>query len=168
MAAGMVSRVGDGLRALRARLEQAESRRFIRFAVVGGSGVFVNEGLAALGLTVLFVGVANHDLAKHLSVLLGIVVSIFTNFLLNDFWTWGDRTKHGARHWFSKLSRYYLVAGVAGGVQWAVAFSLHAWLDWHILATNAIGIGAAIAINYHVNNRWTFREVPRNDADRPE
>jgi dolichol-phosphate mannosyltransferase len=159
MATELVTRMGDALRALRARMDHPEVRRFVRFGIVGGSGVVVNLGCAALGLSVLFTGVADPDLQKHLSVILGIVVSVFTNFVINDRWTWADRSKHGLKHWFGRFGRYYLAASFGVVVQWAVAFGLHEWLDWHILLTDCFGIGAAVLINYQVNNRWTFREV---------
>jgi len=130
----------------------------LRFGVVGASGVVVNLGFATLGGEVLFVSIADGT-RQSLAVLLGIVVSIGTNFVLNDVWTWGDRSKHGIGHWFHRLGLYYLFSSVAATVQFGVAYLLMGWIfNWHYLIADCVGIGCAVLINYHVNNRWTFRE----------
>ncbi len=58
--------------------------RLIKFSVVGASGVAVNMGL--LYALTRFMGI--HYI---LSSILAIEVSILTNFILNDIWTWRDR-----------------------------------------------------------------------------
>jgi dolichol-phosphate mannosyltransferase len=146
--------------ALIERLKSPELVRFIRFGLVGGSGVVVNEGVAILGYYVLFASLGT-TARDHVSVLAGIVVSIFTNFVLNDIWTWADRPKRGLRHWFQRLGLYYLFASVALVAQWIVTFSLSDWLlSWHVLVANLFGIGAAVLINWFFHNRWTFRPSP--------
>ena len=97
-------------------------------------------------------------LRAQLAFLIGILVSIFTNFLLNDFWTWGDRPKGGRFHWFKRLGLYYVFAAIAAIVQFVVASGLHVWfLDWPFVMANLIGIGMGVLINYEVNNRFTFK-----------
>lgn len=158
MSARIVNRMSSGLSELYQRLKGEEFRRIIRFGVVGGSGVFVNLGFATLGGEVLFVAVADGT-RQSLAVLLGIIVSIGTNFVLNDVWTWGDRSKHGLGHWFQRLGLYYVFSSIAATVQFGVALLLMGWIfDWHYLIADFVGIGCAVLINYHVNNRWTFRE----------
>ncbi len=58
--------------------------RFIQFGLVGGSGVFVNQGMLMLLEKVT-------DLSVAIRSPIAILVAIITNFLLNYFWTWGDR-----------------------------------------------------------------------------
>ena len=158
MAETIVSRAKDGLSSLYHRARSGEFKRFIRFGVVGGSGVFVNEGVAFLGFELLFVQMT-HAARVDAAVLLGIAVSIFTNFVLNDAWTWGDRPKHGVMHWFRRLGLYYMFSSMAACVQLLVVKLLVSWvLSWHYLVANLVGIGAAMLINYNVNNRWTFRK----------
>lgn len=154
----LAGRVGDTLADLVRRLRSGEFQRFFRFAVVGGSGVAVNMGFATLGYHVLFAGVSP-TLLPHISTFFGIVVSIFTNFLLNDLWTWGDRPKHGRADWFRRLGLYYVFAGFGVLVQWLVMSTLHVWLlEWPYPIANLLGIGAGVLINYEVNNRFTFKE----------
>ena len=161
-----MSRFGDRVNLFIDRIRAGEFNRFLRFAAVGGSGVIVNEVFVWVGLS-LFSTLPSETLRDSLAVALGIVVSIITNFVLNDFWTWGDRPKLGVAHWFRRMGQYFLIATFAGVVQWAVTFSLHTWVfNWHLLITNCFGIAAAIVINYQLNNRWTFRESsPNEQAD---
>ena len=102
--------------------------------------------------------VADPDLKDALSSALGIVVSVFTNFVLNDLWTWGDRSKGS---WFSRLARYYLVSTLAGLLQFGCAMGLRFLLDLNLYLAQIAGIGLGTVVNYVANNLWTFRELPR-------
>jgi putative flippase GtrA len=75
---------------VRARLT-LEQRRFVKFCVVGASGVVVNLAFVWLGQSLFSeLEPKQRDLVASL---LGILVSVFGNFLLNNQWTWRDRTK---------------------------------------------------------------------------
>lgn len=173
---------------LRAHLSPGQ-RRFVKFLVVGASGVPVNLGtvflvtqvvpaaaLAGLRDTVSeAIGVATltaaglRDAAAYGA---GIVVSIFTNFLLNNYWTWGDRTAgDGAGRFAARLCKFYLVSMVAAAVQLGTSTVLSAILRgnelfstqlageyrvYHAVAP-AVGILVGLFINFAVNNLWTFR-----------
>ncbi|EDX72551.1 GtrA-like protein [Coleofasciculus chthonoplastes PCC 7420] len=83
---------------LRLRLSLGPIGRFIRFGVVGFSGVFVDMGIfyllreqAGLGLT--------------RSAILSAEVAILNNFLWNDLWTFGDISRH-QRGWRQRLERF--------------------------------------------------------------
>ncbi|MBN1945964.1 MAG: GtrA family protein [Bradymonadales bacterium] len=141
------------------------SPRLLRFLVVGGSGVVVNLGVMAVMLLLLPDG----RLRPHIASITGIAVSIFTNFLLNDIWTWGDRPKGGVLHWFSRLAKFYLVSSAAALIQYGVFYLLFELVGFDnllgekagSLVSQCIGILLALVINYLVNNYWTFREGAR-------
>jgi len=137
-------------------------QRFLKFCVVGASGVPVNLLLTYLGHAVLFAGLAP-AWRDGLALLLGIGVSIFTNFLLNDIWTWRDRGKR--RTFFGRLARFYLVCSGAAALQWGVAYALSRWLALYLLLAQLVGIALATVVNFVANNLWTFhRDGP---DDRP-
>jgi len=140
---------------LGARLRSPETMRFVKFAAVGGSGVVVNMGVLWLGKNYVFASLA-HASAVAWAGALAIAVSIVSNFVLNDGWTWRDREKRGTAHFFERLGKYVAVASVAGVVQWLVLQG-GVWLGLHYLLANFVGIGAGIVINYFLNNYWTFR-----------
>lgn len=150
--------------------------RFLRFAAVGGSGVFVNFGVVWLTEVALraslnpveFPLLGTVDAVSLLALIAGILVSIFTNFLINDSWTWGDRAKTSP--WLARCRDFYVTNGLAAGLQLAVAWALvnfavfHFTLfgfdltSWSVRLASLSAIAIATPLNYVVNNVWTFRE----------
>lgn len=128
-------------------------QRLLQFGSVGVSGVFVNMAVVWLALSVL--AVPDPDSRDAMASALGILVSMFTNFLLNDAWTWGDREKGP---WLSRLTRYYLVGAAAALLQFGCAMGLRMLLDVNLYIAQAAGIGLGTVVNYVANNVWTFRE----------
>lgn len=149
--------------------------RFIKFGVVGGSGVVVNLGVFWICFTLLGGSGAlsestNHTLANGA----GVVVSIFTNFLLNDSWTWGDRIKGNRRDWIKRLARYYLSCSIAAGVQILTASLTYSMilskfelapLGFELGPTLAVlvGIACGIAINFPISHLWAFKDADAQD-----
>lgn len=140
-----------------------EQRRIIKFALVGGSGVGVNLVVASL--------FKHFGAAATVAFFAGIVVSIFTNFVLNDAWTWADRGERGLGPWLRRCAKYYLTNGVAAALQFGVAMLAYSlWLDalrpvfgidGQTVGTGLasfIGIVIATPLNYIINNLWTFRD----------
>jgi dolichol-phosphate mannosyltransferase len=144
------------------RFTSPAQRRFIKFCVVGASGVPVNLLFTWLAHSILFVGLTG-QWRNASAYLLGIAVSILTNFLLNDVWTWGDRDKNHGSFW-SRLARFYIVCSLASVLQFGAAMALSSWAGLHYLVAQLIGIVLATGVNFAVNNLWTFR-ARRKAAD---
>lgn len=122
--------------------------RFIKFCVVGGSGVLVNMGL--LWLLTEFAG-----LYYLLSSAIGIETSIITNFILNNFFTFSDRRSEGL--FLKRLLRFNLVSLAGLGINMALLWFLTSVLGVYYLISNLFGIAAATLWNYLVNVLWTWR-----------
>ncbi len=131
------------------------SPRFVRFGIVGGSGVFVN--LAVVWVTLLVLPVGLGSWRDRSAMAAGILVSIFTNFLLNDAWTWRDSREGGVASWVTRLGKFYLVSAAAALVQWGVGVVLVERVGVWIYAAQVIGIVVAMGINFALNHLWTFR-----------
>lgn len=144
-----------------------ERQRFVRFAVVGASGVAVNLGVMALG-RVIFTPLAG-DVREFLASALGILVSILTNFLLNDVWTWGDRPKGPRRRDFAaRLLAYYLGAGVAAALQFGTFALLFSAFGLYPFLAQLAGIALGMVVNYGINNRVVFKDRdPRTNKEQP-
>jgi len=144
-----------------------ERQRFVRFAVVGASGVVVNLGFMALGRFIFtpFAG----DVREFLASALGILVSIFTNFILNDLWTWGDRPKGARRRDFAaRLAAYYVGAGVAAALQFGAFALLYSGFGFHPILAQLAGIALGMVVNYVINNRVVFKDTsPRTKKEQP-
>ncbi len=152
----------------------AQRWRFIKFCIVGGSGVIVNLALVWVGNDVLFETMGEWW-RTSLSYLLGIIVSILTNFLLNDFWTWRDRRGSGASSFLGRLVKYYAVSAIAALLQYLTSLGVTALLAlvlhgsasavvavwWKLLAVLA-GVALGTAVNFVVNHFWTYGK-PKDD-----
>jgi putative flippase GtrA len=179
-----------GVRRFLRRHLTPEQRRVIKFLVVGASGVPVNVGVVWLCTVVLdparfegiramasdLLGVATltaTGLRDMASYGIGILVSIFTNFVLNHYWTWGDRVVGDDRGRFLKrLAKFYLVSSVAATVQLGTSSlvsalargneffnaSIHGDFRVYHAVAPMVGILAGMTINFVVNNWWTFRK----------
>lgn len=147
------------------RLLSKEQRRFIKFCIVGGSGVPVNLLCTWAGYHGLFFAL-DETSRKGAAYLFGIAVSIFTNFVLNDIWTWRDR--NAGRGFLGRLLRFYLVCSLSSGIQFGTAMGLSVGLAMHYLVAQLIGIALATGVNFVVNNLWTFRARGQKAEDRPE
>jgi putative flippase GtrA len=155
---------------LSSALKAANLLRLVRFAVVGGSGVLVNVLVFQGMLFALRDVVEGTATAIPIANVAGIFVSIFTNFLLNDGWTWGDRVKGDRSHWWTRVARYYVSASLAAGVQLVVTSLSHAWVwasllpDWNgvAVAPNVAlltGIACGMGINFYVAHKWAFKDA---------
>jgi len=146
----------------------AQRWRFLKFCIVGGSGVVVNLAFVWVGNDVLFATLGEWS-RTSLSYLVGILVSILTNFLLNDFWTWRDRRGSGAASFLGRMSRYYAVSAIAAVLQYLTSLGVTALLAlllhgsasavvavwWKWLAVLA-GVALGTLVNFIVNHYWTY------------
>ena len=124
-----------------AEKSRATARRIARFCVVGFSGVPVNLVTTWAAHEWVFVALAPERRTAG-AYMLGIAVSIFTNFVLNDAWTWGN-TSSKRSGWWGRLARFYAVSTLAACVQFFAAMGLVLGLALHYLLAQLIGIGVA-------------------------
>ena len=125
-----------------------ELLRFIKFILVGASGIVVNEGLLALLYEVA-------GMPLLLANAISIETSIITNFVLNDFITFRDR--RAARPFIQRLGRFNLVSLVGLGINLGVTALLTNVFGLYYLVSNLIGIAIGMLWNYFVNLGWTWK-----------
>ena len=122
--------------------------RILKFAVVGLSGVVVNMGLLYL-LTHYF------GLYYLLSSIVAIEVSILTNFVLNDIWTWRDRQK---KSYWKRMLQYHISVGITAVLaNWLLLIFFTEVVGLYYMTANLIGISVGMLFNYTLNDLWTFR-----------
>ena len=125
-------------------------RTFIKFGIVGLSGVVVNLGLFSLLL--------RSGLNKYIASPVAIELSIVWNFLLNNGWTF--RANNTVDRLHVKGLKFNVVSLLALSVSYGVFVSMSMLYpggspQLHQLA----GIIPATVINYVMNLYWTFRNV---------
>jgi dolichol-phosphate mannosyltransferase len=123
------------------------SKTFIRFGIVGFSGVLVNLGFFTLFLAV--------GINKYVASPIAIELSIISNFLLNNYWTFRHRmTKDRTR---IRGLKFNLVSILALGVSYGIFVALSlAFPDTAAQIHQLIGIIPAMLVNYLLNSYWTF------------
>ncbi len=111
---GRVTRAPLVVQRLRSRLPRAlqpiVTRQFIKFCSVGASGVFVN-----LGCLWLF---QRLGLRSSFASAWAIEVSILSNFVVNELWTFREHRGEGSARW--RAVRFQAVSLVGAAVQWVV------------------------------------------------
>jgi len=110
--------------------------RAFKFMAVGVSGVFVNLG--ALWYLKSFIGIS-----ELVAGALAIELSILSNFLLNDFWTFRDRRRGRFVHRLIKCH-----GSAIGPLVNFVTLVVLVWVGVHYLVSDAIGILLGFAANY--------------------
>ncbi len=167
---------------LKETLNPVFSRQFLKYCLVGFSGIFVNLGALYLLSDCL---VMNINLASALA----IELSILSNFLLNERWTFSLNQRMGSL--LSRLLRFHGVTAVGGLIQWLCflganlvlfwllaeaiqkqayveAWNQGAWLSYPVVHPPDVGAwkylsqlgGVAVATlwNFLANYYWTWRK----------
>ena len=136
--------------------------RFIKFALVGGSGVFVNVGLYWIltrfaGFTPLDDAVTGSIISGNLAMVISIETSIVTNFLLNNYLTFADRNIRGIKALIGRLLNFNLICLFGALIQIGVMNLLAVGFGLYDLFSLVIAIILAMLWNYLLNNWWTWR-----------
>jgi dolichol-phosphate mannosyltransferase len=123
--------------------------RFAKFGVVGGLGIFVNTGLLYAG----------HDwlcLSLNISSPAAILITIYFNFNLNNFWTWKERRVSVVSGYILRLGRYYLSAALGAVINYGVLMLGVRYLGLYYLIANLLGIFLGTASNFLLSEFWVF------------
>ena len=129
---------------------KGELWRFLKFCLVGGSGVLVNMGL-------LWLLTESAGLFYLLSAAISIETSIITNFTLNDYLTFPDRRVKGARFFLTRLAKFNLVSLAGLGLNMTVLWLLTEVVGVYYMLSNLCGIAVATLWNYVANSWWTWK-----------
>ncbi|MCL4435941.1 MAG: MFS transporter [Thaumarchaeota archaeon] len=127
--------------------------RFIRFNIVGFTGIFVNEGL----LILLTAGGMYYLYASAIAV----EASILGNFILHDIWTFKDR-RHG--HIMARLMRFNGLMLVGLGINLVILYALTEFFGVNYLVSNLVGIMVASVARYSMSVRWGWLHKKTTDV----
>lgn len=131
-------------------------KRFLRFGVVGFSGVFVD-------MAVLFLLHDPSMLAWGLtsSKVLAAEIAIINNFIWNDLWTFGDlsRNQKGWNQRFKRFLKFNLVCLTGLVLNVLLLNFLFNVLNVHYLAANFIAIAAVTLWNFWINLKLSWRST---------
>jgi dolichol-phosphate mannosyltransferase len=144
---------------LRLRLSLWPIERFLRFAIVGFSGVFVDMAI----LYLLHDGIFNLPLTR--SKIIAAEFAIFNNFLWNDIWTFGDISTHQRSHRkrIKRFLKFNLICLTGLILNVALLNLLYNLLGINEYLANLIAIGLVTFWNFWINLKlsWRVTEVDK-------
>jgi len=131
-------------------------RRFIKFNLVGLTGVLVNEGL----LVLLVSGGVYYIYASAVA----IEVSIISNFFLNDLWTFRDR-RHG--HAATRMLKFNGLMLVGLGVNLAILYLGTDFMSINYAVSNLVGIAVAFLVRYWLSVKYAWMKKEEESVQPP-
>jgi dolichol-phosphate mannosyltransferase len=93
--------------------------------------------------------------ALCLALAIAIEVSIITNFILNEYFTFRDRRAAGS--FLARFLKFNAICVPGAGIQTGIYAALYHGLGLYDLASSFIGIIIATLWNYLLNTWWTWR-----------
>lgn len=125
---------------------------FLKFSVTGLCGTMIN--------LVSFYLMLRLGIHKFVASPVAIMLSIFSNFMMNNYWTFGDRIMIGRESVrgvkFLAVSLMTLLLSYSVFVALSILFPR----AFPVLL-QALGIAPGALLNYYLNSRWTFRGADR-------
>lgn len=120
--------------------------KFIKFCVVGGSGVIVD-----FGVTYLCKEIAK--LNKYVSNSIGFIVAATTNFFLNRFWTFSYQGSGMLRQY----AMFFLFSLIGLGLNNSIIYLLHGKGKLNFYLSKLFAIGVVTFWNFFMNYFFNFQ-----------
>ncbi len=153
---GHLIRLRSGSKAARAKSAAFPVERFVRYGLVGFSGVFVDMGL-------LYLLIDRAGLGIILSKIIAAEFAIINNFLWNDSWTFADVTQRqkGWKARFRRLLKFNVICllGLILDVVLLKLFYHFIFADHlkYVYFANLIAIGLVAIWNFWINLKLSWR-----------
>ncbi len=139
------------------RLARWPMGKFLRFGVVGFSGVFVNMG-------VLYVLRHSLNLELTRSLIIAAELAIISNFLWNDLWTFGDISKRqpGNRQRLKRLLKFHTICLIGLIVNVLLVNLMFNIFGMNEYLANLIAIALVTLWNFWINLKLSWRVTDVN------
>ncbi|MGB7955269.1 MAG: glycosyltransferase family 2 protein [Candidatus Nitrosopolaris sp.] len=148
-------RYGRKSKPVTAKEEKRRSVLFLskaaRFYSVGATGLLLNYIVSMM----LTKGIISNFWYLQASII-GIILSITSNFFLNKFWTFEDRT-FSPRNTLKQYGMFLGLSTVGAAVQ-LILLSLFVQSGFQYTPSLVLAVAAASVSNFLLNKKWTFRE----------
>lgn len=119
--------------------------RFLKFCLVGGSGVVVDFGIT-------FIGKELFRLNKYVANSLGFVCAATSNYILNRLWTFTSTDPHIAGQYLRFIG--FSLVGLA--INNSIIYLLHGRMKWNFYLVKLLATGAVTFWNFFMNYLFTF------------
>ncbi len=119
--------------------------QFIKFCVVGGSGVFIDFGVTYVCKEFL-------RLNKYLANSLGFIFAATSNYILNRIWTFDSSEPNITKQYLLFMG----IAAVGLAINNATIYLLHERLRLNFYLSKLFAIGVVTLWNFMMNYFFTF------------
>jgi dolichol-phosphate mannosyltransferase len=126
--------------------------QFIRFALVGSSGVFVNMAVYSGSIYLLHV----HYL---LAATFSFMVAMTSNFILNLRWTFKTHDQ-GIKRIRDQYLKYFMVTLISYGINMVVLWIQVDFWHWHKILAQLVAILITTLSNFLGSKLWAFKLNP--------
>jgi dolichol-phosphate mannosyltransferase len=140
------------------RYKEEQKRRSVlflskaaRFYTVGATGLLLNY---VVSMTLTFGIITNFWYIQ--ASIIGIILSITSNFFLNKIWTFEDRN-FSARNTLKQYAMFVGLSTVGAVIQLMLLFLL-VQSGFQYAVSLVLAVAAASVSNFLLNKKWTFRE----------
>ena len=120
--------------------------RFIRFGIVGASGMVVDFGVTWLCKEKLHWN-------KYISNSLGFILAATNNYIWNRLWTFQSTSDAVAREY----TLFFIIALIGLGLNNGIIYLLHERLHLNFYLSKLIAIGCVMIWTFVMNYVFTFR-----------
>lgn len=137
---------------LKLRFDLWQIERFIRFGIVGFSGVFVDLGIFYLLREGLALGLTR-------SAIISAEIAILNNFLWNDLWTFGDisRQQKGLKKQIKRFLKFNIICLAGLILNVLIVNLLYNVFDWNEYIAKLIAIAIVTIWNFWFNLKLSWR-----------
>lgn len=126
--------------------------KFLKFGVVGASGMLVHAGVLALCKEVLGIN-------PFVSNTLGFIVAATTNYILNRVWTFRSQEQQVGFEYMKFIAVSTIGLGINNGTLWLLTHWLPTWAaDWRFYILWAAAVGVTTLWNFFGNMIFTFKQ----------
>ena len=126
--------------------------KFIKFGIVGASGMVVHFGVLYLFKEVVGIN-------PFLANTIGFVTAATTNYILNRIWTFRSQEKQVAVEYLKFILVSVIGLGVNNGTMWITGKLLPDWFnDWRFYLIWVFAVGVTTLWNFFGNMLFTFRK----------
>jgi putative flippase GtrA len=122
-------------------------REFVRFCIVGFSGMCIDFGTTWLLKEKIKIN-------KYLANSCGFILAASSNYLWNRLWTFGSHNRHIATEYFS----FFAIAVIGLGINNFVIWLLTSKLKWNFYLSKIIATIVVTLWNFGMNFLFTFKK----------
>ena len=140
---------------VRLRIDSLPVARFLRFALVGLSGVFVD-----MAVLYLLSDPSTFGWGLTRSKIIAASTAVLNNFVWNDFWAFGDiaARQPGMRHRFRRLLGFAAICGLGIGLNVVLLNLMFNLLQMNRYVANLIAIAIVTGWNFFLNSKLNWRD----------